>query len=144
MIGDILEEKHEFNIESKKKELARASFRFFCFSELIELGKILNESPIYVRGGTPKPDYEPTRSYSDVSEEWKNRFAHLPQFEAWCRIQADGQVKEHHIKTVKAKEPVKNHKDTKKRIIASSRKKYGLTRSKIDKLKNLHYSEFLL
>lgn len=96
------------------------------------LGELLREQPVFVHGGQPEQDYELPRSFSDVTEEWKNRFAHLPQYEAWCRVQEDRGLKEYHIRTVEAPKPPENGSEIAQSIRSRSSATYGRSGAEIE------------
>lgn len=105
----------------------RLTLRLHAFN----LGTLLAEQPVYVRGGAPVEPEGAQRTHSDVTEEWKNRFAHLPQYEAWVKVQEEGAISEYHIETKEIDSAIRSDKEADE-LRAQSSQKYGISRDEIE------------
>jgi len=70
------------------------------------------------------------RLYSDVVQEMANRLSNLPNYECWCKLLKNGELKEYHIKTLPLPN-VMNFNQAKE--IKSASKKLGQNRADVEK-----------
>jgi hypothetical protein len=105
-------------------------------NKILALGKLINKFPVWVRGGQPTIEIKKPipRPRTDVTLEWKNRFAHVPQYEAWCRIQEGREINEYHICTIEISPAPENGYKIAQQIREKSRSKYGVSRSEIENM----------
>lgn len=115
-------------------EVRRMSERLNISRRIVLLGSLLSTNPLWVQGGQPEDTFEQRRHYSDVREEWKNRFAHLSQYEVWCRVQEEREIREHHGRTVRAEDPPENGHAIAQLIREQSREAYGVCREEIEEM----------
>ena len=99
---------------------------------LVRLGELLREYPVWIRGGQPVKEPDRPRAFADVGQEWKNRFAHLPQYEAWVRVQEGTEIREYNIKTEEIVEVSEDAGEIVDRIRQQSRAKYGVCCDEIE------------
>ena len=101
---------------------------------IARLGELLKEYPVWMRGGQPVKEPVRARAYADVTHEWKNRFAHLPQYEAWVRVQEGREIGEYHIQTIKIDDPPKDGDAVADYLREKSRLTYGVPREEIEEM----------
>jgi len=111
---------------------ANVYFRNLVVERIKKLSNLLREYPIWVRGGQPIVEYEKPPPRTEITLEWKNRFAHLPRYEAWCRIQEGREINEYHIQTIEISPTPSNGFERAEQIRAISRKNYGTPRDDIE------------
>ena len=109
----------------------RLQFRTNMAFWLVQLGYLLSQEPVWVSGGQPIEEEQNTRSYGDVTNEWQNRFAHLPQFEAWVKVQEERVIAEYHIETQEVETPIRSSEQA-QALRKKSGEAYGLSREDIE------------
>jgi hypothetical protein len=107
----------------------RIRTRYKVVGMIAELGVLLRDNPVWARGGQPQPDYEPRQTVMDYTAFRENALTQLPRYEAWVRIQDEG---EWHILTPEIPGPPPHGWQMAEAIRQQSRARYGVDKKLID------------
>ena len=110
---------------------ARSYFRSVVVGLVEELASLVQKYPVYSMSGQLINEEDKPRPRADVILEWQNRFAHLPRFEAWCRIEEDNVINEYHLRTVEIEPAPDNGAEVARVIRNRSRLEYGISKKDI-------------